>query len=111
MPPCRLLRHLCPPDGAAWKAGLSAAPVRMQWDPERGIHAQRLDGIRSIQIGLSGVAVTRHVQNWIVGAEDLTDLSQKLAASDPHQQAAIATPARDERPFPMDPVVAARLGA
>ncbi|RBQ22146.1 DUF4291 domain-containing protein [Spongiactinospora rosea] len=73
-----VLRHSClshPADGvdqAAWKERLRASPVRIQWDPERDPHHNPL-AYRSIQVGLSGEAVTRYLDEWIVGINDLTD--------------------------------------
>lgn len=56
----------------AWKEQLQNAPVRIQWDPERDINMNKLD-YRSIQIGLSDLAVQMYVEEWIVGIEDVTD--------------------------------------
>ncbi|PZG42000.1 DUF4291 domain-containing protein [Spongiactinospora gelatinilytica] len=81
------LRHSCfsHPDGdvdhAAWKERLRGSPVRIQWDPERDPRHNPLP-YRSIQVGLSGEAVTRYLDEWIVGITDLTgrvhDIHQAL---------------------------------
>lgn len=55
-----------------WKELLRKSPVRIQWDPERDIFLQSLD-YRSIQIGLSGIAVEKYVESWIVNVTDITD--------------------------------------
>jgi hypothetical protein len=55
----------------AWKLSLQNSPVRIQWDPEKDIHLNKLD-YRSIQIGLSGIAVERYVGEWIVDIADIT---------------------------------------
>lgn len=52
-------------------------PVRIQWDPERDIHHQPLDH-RTIQIGLSGIAVEQYVDSWIQRITDVTELSNTI---------------------------------
>ncbi|THV38680.1 DUF4291 domain-containing protein [Glycomyces buryatensis] len=61
------------------RAGLAAAPVRIQWDPERSLRLARMEH-RSIQIGLSGEAVDRYVEEWIASISDVTDLARETAA-------------------------------
>jgi hypothetical protein len=56
------------------------APVRIQWDPERDIWLNKLD-YRSIQIGLSGEAVKRYVNNWIVRINEITPLCNEIQAA------------------------------
>jgi len=60
-----------------WKEKLQNSPVRIQWDPERDIHLEKLD-YRSIQIGLSGEAVSKYVNEWIVSITDITTLCKKI---------------------------------
>lgn len=62
-----------------WKAKLQNTPVRIQWDPERDINLEKLD-YRSIQIGLSGEAVYKYVNEWIVSIKDITPLCTKIKA-------------------------------
>lgn len=57
---------------AAWKVSLAGAPVRIQWDPEQTVTLAPQPRVRSIQIGLSGEAEQRYVNEWIVGLEDVT---------------------------------------
>src|SRR4051812_9801176 len=61
----------------SWKDHLSRAPVRIQWDPERDLLLQSLP-YRSIQIGLSGIAVDLYTQNWITDIEDITSLCKDI---------------------------------
>jgi hypothetical protein len=56
-----------------WKNKLKNLPVRIQWDPERNIILEPLE-YRAIQIGLSGIAVEKYIQSWIVQIEDITPL-------------------------------------
>lgn len=55
-----------------WKVTLKNSPVRIQWDPEKDIFLQPLD-YRSIQIGLSDIAVEKYVTDWIVQINDITE--------------------------------------
>lgn len=55
-----------------WKEALKNSPVRIQWDPEKDIFLRPLD-YRSIQIGLSGIAVEKYVTDWIVQVDDITE--------------------------------------
>lgn len=57
-----------------WKAQLQESPVRIQWDPERDTSLNPLD-YRSIQVGLSGEASERYVNDWTV---EITDISAKV---------------------------------
>ena len=60
-----------------WKNQLNNAPVRIQWDPEKDIHLQNLR-YRSIQIGLTGMAVNYFVKDWIVDITDITDQCKQI---------------------------------
>ena len=68
--------HLNPTE---WEDSLQAAPVRIQWDPERDLHFQPLPH-RAIQIGLSGEAVSRYLHDWVVEMTDVTDLAHEVHA-------------------------------
>lgn len=61
----------------AWRQSKMKSPVRAQWDPERSIRLTALDH-RSIQIGLSGLAVEKYVGSWIVRIRDVTSLARKV---------------------------------
>jgi hypothetical protein len=94
---------------AAWAAEQAASPVRVQWDPERSVQLAALPH-RSIQVGLSGEAVHRYVDGWIVRLRDVTDEVREL-----HElirggrvgEAALPV----ERPYPLPPAIVTRLGA
>ncbi|HUQ61720.1 DUF4291 domain-containing protein [Lentzea sp.] len=51
--------------------------VRVQWDPERGLHHEALPH-RSIQIGLTREAVERYVHEWTVSITDVTPLARQV---------------------------------
>ncbi|PSL00658.1 uncharacterized protein DUF4291 [Murinocardiopsis flavida] len=94
-----------------WRAALRAAPVRVQWDPERDPRGDPLEH-RSIQIGLSGPAVHAYVGEWITGITDITpDVRRVRAAVRGGDLAAAAALAPRERRFPLDADAAARVGA
>jgi hypothetical protein len=99
------------PDKAAWRERLRATPVRVQWDPERSLHLGPLDH-RSIQIGLTGEAVARYVDEWTVGLTDVTGLAHRvrdLVRAGDEAAAVAALP--PERPYPLPAEVAAVVGA
>ena len=52
--------------------------MRIQWDPERSITIQKRV-YRSIQIGLSGEAVTKYLEEWIKAIHDVTDLAREIS--------------------------------
>ncbi|MEV8512266.1 DUF4291 domain-containing protein [Dactylosporangium sp. NPDC051484] len=62
---------------AEWQRQLRASPVRVQWDPERDLHLRPMPQRRSLQLGLSGVAVRRYADEWIVGLTDVTGLAHR----------------------------------
>jgi len=71
-----------PPEGmdlAQWQRYKEQTPVRVQWDPERGLQHEALEH-RSIQIGLSGEAAERYVNDWIVRITDVTPLAHQIHA-------------------------------
>lgn len=61
----------------AWRESVKNSPVRIQWDPERDIHLEKLD-YRAIQVGLSGEAVPLYVNEWITEITDITELCKKI---------------------------------
>ncbi|WP_232248465.1 DUF4291 domain-containing protein [Streptacidiphilus rugosus] len=96
---------------AEWKALLRESPVRIQWDPERSTRQQELPH-RAVQIGLSGDAVRRYVDEWITGVTDVTALAHETHALVRAGRAADADaliPA--ETPYPLAEALRARIGA
>ncbi|MFC7330121.1 DUF4291 domain-containing protein [Marinactinospora rubrisoli] len=112
------LRHACPshhdralfPDREQWRRRLQESPVRVQWDPERDLSGAPLEH-RSVQVGLSGEAVRRYADEWIVGLTDVTPLAariRELRRAGEHTAAAALLP--HERPWPVPADAAARIG-
>ncbi|MGK5671520.1 DUF4291 domain-containing protein [Micromonospora sp. URMC 106] len=99
------------PDRETWSRRLRASPVRVQWDPERSLRLAPLPH-RSLQVGLSGEAVRRYVDEWLVTLTDVTPTAHAvraaLEAGDDSAAQALLPP---ERPYPLPPDVAAVVGA
>jgi uncharacterized protein DUF4291 len=95
----------------AWSQQLKASPVRVQWDPERTLRLAALP-YRSVQVGLTGEAVHRYVDEWTVALTDMTPtvrhIHHLLRAGDDHAAAALL-PA--ERPYPLPAQIAASIRA
>ena len=88
-------------DHAAWRRLLAESPVRVQWDPERSPRLAALP-YRSLQVGLSGAAVHRYVDEWTVAITDVTDMAHAVRDS-------AAAPV--EQPYPLPRAIAAVIGA
>ena len=58
----------------SWRDQLRRSDIRVQWDPERTWVLRPLP-YRTIQIGLTGHAVTRYVGSWICDVSDVTELA------------------------------------
>jgi hypothetical protein len=99
------LSHFDPtlyPDRETWRRALADCPVRVQWDPERTLSGQPLP-YRSLQVGLSGSAVTRYATKWVRSIEDITDTLERRRHGLDHLP--------DERPYPLPVTVAERISA
>lgn len=81
----------------AWQHAIAQKPVRVQWDPERDWRLSLIPGVRAIQIGLSGEAVERYVNDWIVRIEDVTPIARAAALAN----APDLLPCALERPYPV----------
>ncbi|MFI2673103.1 DUF4291 domain-containing protein [Streptomyces albidoflavus] len=66
-------------DRDAWRAALRSSPARVQWDPERDWRLQPLS-YRAVQLGLSGEAVRRYADEWLVSVSDVTGLAHAVHA-------------------------------
>lgn len=89
-------------DKATWSRQLKTSPVRVQWDPERSLELKALP-YRSLQVGLSGEAVHRYVDDWVVAITDITPrvhLVRDLLRSGDDQAAAAQLPAEHAYPLP-----------
>ncbi|MEU8328933.1 DUF4291 domain-containing protein [Micromonospora sp. NPDC048839] len=98
-------------DRAAWSRHLRTSPVRVQWDPERTLHLGALP-YRSLQVGLSGEAVARYVDDWTVSVTDITPTVHRvrdLVRAADLRAATEHLPV--ERSYPLPTQVAAHLGA
>jgi len=99
------------PDRETWSQQLKQSPVRVQWDPERSLRLAALP-YRSLQVGLSGPAVDRYVDEWITGITDITDISRSLATCVARGDLdAARRQLPNERPYPLPAALVAKIGA
>jgi len=99
------------PDRAAWANQIKTSPVRVQWDPERSLRLGPLPH-RSLQVGLSGPAVERYVDDWTVGITEVTPLAyavRGLLAVGDDAGAADLLPV--EQPYPLPAAIGEIIGA
>ncbi|MFE9960378.1 DUF4291 domain-containing protein [Micromonospora sp. NPDC005299] len=98
-------------DKTTWSRQLKTSPVRVQWDPERTLHLEALP-YRSLQVGLSGEAVDRYVDDWIVAVTDITPTVHRvreLLRINDEQSAAAHLPV--EHVYPLPAQIGVRLDA
>ena len=79
--------------------------IRVQWDPERDNAIREIPDTRSIQIGLSGDAVEKYVNEWIVAITDLTPVAKAQGRGG----VSVEWPEREERPYPLPEAIAAGI--
>src|SRR5215469_3517534 len=92
-----------------WQNSLADAPVRIQWDPERDWRLNILQGVRAIQIGLSGDAVARYVNEWIVRLENVTPVAHRIADAFKDDIVPDDLPDKFEQPYPLSPALRQKL--
>lgn len=67
--------------------------------------------VRSIQIGLSGVAVEYYVNDWITHIEDVTQAMHQIQALSQGSPDEARSLLPEERPYPLPSALAADIGA
>ena len=92
-----------------WQNSLADSPVRIQWDPERDWRLNILQGVRAIQIGLSGDAVTRYVNEWIVRLQNVTPVAHRIADALNSDVVPDDLPDKLEQPYPLSPALRQKL--
>ncbi|WP_433430029.1 DUF4291 domain-containing protein [Nonomuraea sp. CA-141351] len=92
-----------------WAERVRRSPVRIQWDPERGVRHEALP-YRSIQIGLSGEAVRHYVEEWTLGITDITDRVREVRAA-VSRRADVSGLLPVERPYPLPDEIMETIGA
>lgn len=95
---------------ARWQTLSAAAPVHIQWDPERTLRGASL-GHYAIQVGISRHRIDCYVDEWIVEITDLTPTVRKihaLLAGGKADKARAFLPA--ERIYPVTAETGKRLG-
>jgi hypothetical protein len=97
-------------DADDWQRQLDAAPVHVQWDPERTLQGTSLSQ-RAIQVGLSRHIVAQYVDVWTREIRDCTPLVRQIdalrQAGEWEQARALLPP---ERVYQVDAAIATRLG-
>jgi hypothetical protein len=88
------------PSREVWQNLVSTRPVRIQWDPERDWRLRPIAGVRAIQLGLSGEAIPRYVNQWIVQIQDVTPIARRLADDAENSKTPSVNPSDCERPYP-----------
>lgn len=94
---------------AEWATKFAAAPVHLQWDPERTLRGTGLP-YSSIQVGLSRHVIRTFADDWVVRIDDITPRVRKiydLLQSGRADQAKRHLP--PERVYPVGREVARRL--
>ena len=94
-----------------WRRVKDGSCVRVQWDPERDVYIRNALGWRSLQVGLTGEAVDRYLDEWIVGIQDVTELMVRvgqLVAEGKADEARALLP--EERPYTLPDGVARGIG-
>ncbi|MEV0532357.1 DUF4291 family protein [Kitasatospora sp. NPDC050463] len=94
----------CTRPKADWQRELRRSPVRVRWDPERGIHLQP-PAWRAGRAGLRGEAVRRSADEWIRPVTDVTEVAGEVRRTRDH------APLPTERPYPLTGPAAVRVGA
>lgn len=92
-----------------WADQFAAAPVHLQWDPERSLRGAGLPH-GSIQVGLSRHVITEYVDDWVTSIDDITPRVRKmydLLQSGQADKAKRHLP--PERVYPVRPEVGRRL--
>jgi Domain of unknown function (DUF4291) len=65
----------------AARDGDAPAEVLVQWDPERDWRLEKLP-VRSLQMGITGAALERYVDEWTVRITDISDAARSFAAAE-----------------------------
>lgn len=88
---------------------LAAAPVHVQWDPERSLRGAALNHY-SIQVGLGRDTIREYAEEWTVS---LTDLTPRIRRAADHLRTGHPDRAQrllpGERPYPLPAALAHRL--
>jgi hypothetical protein len=89
-----------------WRERRRLSPVRIQWDPERDVDLSPLPW-RSLQVGLSGPAVERYLNDWVTEIRDITNDARVLRDRVNNDPSLLP----DERPYPLNKDSARVIGA
>ncbi len=93
-----------------WASSVKSSDVRVQWDPERSVDLTPQPW-RTIQVGFSGRAARRYVDEWVVRLTDVTDVLSainRLVGQGLYAEARELLPS--ETTYPASPEARARIG-
>lgn len=97
--------------GAPQNPAALKAHVRVQWDPERDLYLRRLP-IRSLQVGLSGIALAAYADEWTVRLTEVTELAGAIRSHIRRGERFAAEQLLPvERHYPLPLEIAKRIGA
>jgi len=92
-----------------WRKLLEETTVRVQWGPERDWRLNIIPGVRSIQVGLSGEAVERYVNQWIVRIQDVTEVAHRIVGDLKNGITPEYLPHKPEAAYRLNPELQARI--
>jgi hypothetical protein len=94
-----------------WAARKDSTPVRVQWDPERSPLLEPLSH-RAIQIGLTGEAARRYVNEWTVSITDVTRFAHQVhGLAEAADETAVSELLPAEFPYPLPDEIRSAIGA
>jgi len=85
-----------------WQHLCCDSSVRIQWDPERSWDIKKVPNKRTIQIGLTGPAVHKYVNDWIVKIENLTSIARSISTFLSTGEPPFKRPDQEEMSYPID---------
>jgi hypothetical protein len=94
-----------------WVEKLRISSVRVQWDPDRSLTLAPLSH-RAVQVGLSGEAVSRYLDQWITSITDITNMVHELHGLVTHGNLTAASARLPvERTYPLATSLGTIIGA
>jgi hypothetical protein len=65
-------------DADSWRLAQKKCDLRYQWDPERDLSLNKIDSLKSLQIGIGPACSKTYVEKWIMEIADITDVVKQL---------------------------------
>jgi hypothetical protein len=83
-----------------WERLCCNSSVRIQWDPERTWDLRKVHDQKTIQIGLTGPAINKYVNEWIVSIENVTPIAESIARFVSRGVPPFKRPDQEEKTYP-----------